>query len=447
MTGNPTSSSQSLATKKNLQIGMSERDKEWHRLENAATGFSLIASPRIPQVFRLAVTLKEPVNITILQKALNRIIVRFPFFRVNLKTGFFWHFWETNMSYPKIMRDTKYPNEFMPITQKGVFPFRVKVYKRRIAVEFHHCLTDGTGGITFLKALLGEYLNLKGVTVKDWKDIFRPDQSPTLEEYEDAYRRFDKKINTSRKLDVKAFRLPFKRIKVGRYHITKGIISVKQVLEKAKELKISLTEYIAAILIESLHELVFNFPEKLRRKYIRPIRVMVPVNLRNIYSSQTMRNFSLYVTPGIDPRLGYYSFEEIVKQVHHYMKKEVNPKYFMTYIHKNVSNENMMFLRLTPLAVKKFFGQKGYFRIGTTQYSTVLTNLGKVTVPEELEKYIEEFEFVPAQVPVNKVGTAMVSYKDKLIINFGRVIEEPVFERIFFKNLVKKGIKVKIQTN
>ncbi|MCE7743089.1 MAG: hypothetical protein GOP50_11630 [Candidatus Heimdallarchaeota archaeon] len=447
MIGNTTSSSHSSATENNLQIGMSERDEEWHRLENAATGFSLIASPRVPQVFRLAVTLKEPINTTILQRALNRIIVRFPFFRINLKTGFFWHFWETNMSFPKIMRDTKYPNEFMPITQKGVFPFRVKVYKRRIAVEFHHCLTDGTGGKTFLKALLGEYLSLKGVKVKDWKDILRPDQTPILEEYEDAYRRFDKKIKVSRKLDAKAFRLPFKRMKIGKYHITKGIMPVKQVLEKAKELKISLTEYIAAILIESLHELVFSFPENLRRKHIRPIRVMIPVNLRNIYPSKTMRNFSLYVTPGIDPRLGYYSFEEIVKQVHHYMKKEVNPKYFMTHIHKNVENENMLFLRLTPLMVKKFFGQKGYFRIGTTLYSTVLTNLGKITVPEELEEYIEEFEFVPAQVPVNKVGTAMVSYKDKLIINFGRIIEEPVFERIFFRNLVKKGIEVKIQTN
>ncbi|MHA1198509.1 MAG: hypothetical protein ACTSQF_04060 [Candidatus Heimdallarchaeaceae archaeon] len=447
MTGNPTSSRQSVAPETDLQIGMSERDEEWHRLENAATGFSLVASPRIPQVFRLSVTLKNPVNITILQKALNRIIVRFPFFRVNLKTGLFWHFWETNMEFPKIMRDTKYPNEFMPIKQKGVFPFRVKVYKRRIAVEFHHCLTDGTGGLTFLKALLGEYLNHRGVKVKDWKDILRPNQTPILEEYEDAYRRYSKKVTTGRKLGVKAFRLPFKRMKIGKHHITKGTMSVKQVLEKAKELKISLTEYIAAILIESLHELVFSFPEKLRRRHIRPIRVMIPVNLRNIYPSKTMRNFSLYVTPEIDPRLGYYSFEEIIKQVHHYMKKEVNPKYFMTHIYKNVSNENMMFLRLIPLAVKIFFAQKGYFRIGTTLYSTVLTNIGKVTIPEEMEEFIEEFEFVPAQVPVHKVGTAMVSYKDKLIINMGRVIEESVFERIFFRNLVKKGIEVKIETN
>ncbi|MHA1345452.1 MAG: hypothetical protein ACTSO3_03565, partial [Candidatus Heimdallarchaeaceae archaeon] len=109
--------------------------------------------------------------------------------------------------------------------------------------------------------------------------------------------------------------------------------------------------------------------------------------------------------------------------------------------------ERRMFLRLTPLAVKKFFGQRGYYYLGTPTYTGVLTNLGRVKLVEEVEEHIEDIEFVPAQVPVNKVGTAMVSYKDKLNINFGRIIKEPIVERFFFRNLAKKGIPVKIETN
>jgi len=447
LTSDDLSYSNSLIVNERILAGVSKFDTQWHRLENAATGFSLITSPRIPQVFRLSVTLKETINVTQLQKALDCIIIRFPFFRVNLKTGLFWHFWETNMSYPKVIADTKFPNQFIPITKKGAFPFQVKAFKKRIAVEFNHCITDGSGGLIFLKALMGEYLSLRGVEVSDWGDIRRPDQTPEVEEYEDSYRRYAKKVKLGRILQSRAFILPFKRIRKGRYYITKGTILTQQIIEKAKELKISITEFIVSALIESLQELVFSFPEKMRKRVIKPIRIMVPVNMRNIFPSKTMRNFALYVTPGIDPRLGKHEFEEIVKQIHHYMKKEVNAKYFVRLLDNNVSSENMIFLRLTPLVVKKFFGQRGYFFFGTTLYSSVLTNLGRVTIPKELEEYITEFEFVPGQSPVNKVGAAMISYKDKLIINFGRLIEDPIVERLFFRNLTKRGIQVKIQTN
>ena len=185
----------------------------------------------------------------------------------------------------------------------------------------------------------------------------------------------------------------------------------------------------------------------LLKKNLKPIRIMVPVNLRNLFPSKTMRNFSLYILPGIDLRLGRYNFDEIVRQVHHFMKKEVHPKAFTSIMYKNTTIERRMFLRLTPLAIKKFFGQRGYHYIGTTAYTGILTNLGRIKLPEEVEKHVEDVGFLPAQVPVNKVGAAMISYKDKLSINFGRIIKDPIVERFFFKNIAKKGIPVKIETN
>ncbi|MHA1202193.1 MAG: hypothetical protein ACTSQ4_06710 [Candidatus Heimdallarchaeaceae archaeon] len=447
MVNNDAPYSESFKVNDRFLLGVSDRDEEWHRLENAATGFSLVSSPKIPQVFRLSATMKETINITQLQKALNNIIVRFPYFRVNMKTGFFWHFWETNLDYPRIYADSKYPNNFLPITQKGEFPFRVKAYKKRIAVEYHHCLTDGTGGLTFLKALVAEYLRVKRFKIQNWGDTLRPVQVPQFEEYEDAYRRYSQKVKTGREFVSNAFNIPFKREKVGIYHITKGIMPIKKVLEEAKSYGISITEYIVSTYIESLQELLYSFPSNLLKKNLKPIRIMVPVNLRNLFPSKTMRNFSLYILPGIDPRLGQYNFDEIVRQVHHFMKKEVHPKAFISTMYKNTTIERRMFLRLTPLAVKKFFGQRGYHYIGTPAYTGILTNLGRVKLPEEVEEHVEDVEFVPAQVAVNKVGAAMVSYKDKLNINFGRIIKDPIVERFFFRNMVKKGIPVKIEAN
>ncbi|MHA1551068.1 MAG: hypothetical protein ACTSQC_03920 [Candidatus Heimdallarchaeaceae archaeon] len=447
MVNNDAPYSESFKVHDRFLVGVSDRDEEWHRLENAATGFSLISTPKIPQVFRLSATMKEIVNITQLQKALNNIIVRFPYFRVNMKNSFFWHFWETNLDYPKIYPDSKYPNNYLPITQKGEFPFRVKAYKKRIAIEYSHCLTDGTGGLTFMKALVAEYLSVRGIKSEDWGDILRPNQIPKLEEYEDAYRKYSQKVKTGREFLSNAFIIPFKREKVGIYHITKGIMPVKKVLEEAKNYGISITEYIVSNYIESLQELLYSFPANLLKKNLKPIRIMVPVNLRNLFSSKTMRNFSLYILPGIDPRLGRYNFDEIVRQVHHFMKKEVHTKAFISTMYKNTTIERRMFLRLTPLALKKFFGQRGYHYIGTTAYTGILTNLGRIKLPEEVEKHVEDVGFLPAQVPVNKVGAAMISYKDKLSINFGRIIKDPIVERFFFRNIAKKGISVKIETN
>ena len=38
--------------------------------------------------------------------------------------------------------------------------FRVICYKNRVAIEFFHALTDGAGGMVFLKSLMAEYTKL-----------------------------------------------------------------------------------------------------------------------------------------------------------------------------------------------------------------------------------------------------------------------------------------------
>ena len=50
--------------------------------------------------------------------------------------------------------------------------FRVLVYKNRVAVEFFHALTDGTGALVFVKTLLAEYLSEKyGLSVPAEKGV------------------------------------------------------------------------------------------------------------------------------------------------------------------------------------------------------------------------------------------------------------------------------------
>ncbi|MHA1743806.1 MAG: hypothetical protein ACTSV6_06105 [Candidatus Heimdallarchaeota archaeon] len=427
-----------------------QSDKEtldWFRLDNAATVFSLVTSARIPCMFRLAFTLNEAINIQQLQQALENIIKRFPYYNVNLRPGLFWFYWEQNLATPKVEVEQQYPCQKLPITKKGVFPFRVRAYKNRIAVEFHHSITDGTGGLTFLKALVVEYFRLKGYEPRDWLDVFKATEKVDPEEYEDAFKRNYQKAVPSAKSPSKAFHLPYKLEPKGIYHVIQGKMPVKKVLTKAKALNLTLTEYLIAIYLDSLQEIVFALPKKLRQKHLRPIRLQVPVNLRRIYPSKTMRNFSLYVTPEIDPRLGKHSFEEIVNQVYHYMRVEICDKFINQWVARNVRGELNPLLRMTPLILKRLFGKVIYNRLGEYLYSGVITNLGRIVLPEPVSDFVQEVDFIPAPSPVTKTGCAVASYKDTLFITFGRTIKESVVEKLFFTRLVKEGIEVKITSN
>jgi hypothetical protein len=420
---------------------------EWFRLDNAATVFSFITSARIPCMFRLIASLKKPINIAILQQALENIIGRFPYYKVNLRNGLFWSYWETNPGMPVVIGDSKYPCQKMPIRRKGIFPFRVRAYYNRISVEFHHSITDGTGSLIFLKSLVGEYLNLLGTIIEDWQDIFRPTQEPHIEEYEDAYKKNYRESMPWPPRISRAFHSPYKLEPKGVYHITSGIMPVKQVLNKSKELNVTLTEYLVAIHLEAQQDILFSLPIRKQKRLMKPIRLQVPVNLRKFFPSKTMRNFSLYVTPNIDPRLGRFSFEEILKQVHHYMRVEVSDRYISQQITRNVRGELHPLIRVTPLIIKRLFGKIIYNGQGEFLYSGAITNLGKVSLPEPINSEVEGIQFLPAPSPVTKIGCAVNSYGETLYINFGRTIKEAHVEKLFFRKLVKDGIKVRIETN
>jgi len=419
----------------------------WFPLDNAANLFPTVISARVTTIFRLSMELTEPVRVAVLQEALEHICPRFRYYLVQLKRGFFWYYFEENPGMPRVIEDSAYPCMEMPIKKARVYPFRVRAHKNRIAVEFSHMLTDGTGALTFLRALVGEYLSLLGVEVSDWGDIFRPGTEPDPEEWDDSFKRYYRKGIPVPKSIPFAFHVPFPLERKGVYHLITGIIPLKAVLEKTKARGVTITEFVAALYIDAVQSVLKELSRQEKRAKSRIIRLMVPVNLRNIFPSKTMRNFSLYVLPGIDTRLGDFSFDEILKAVHHYMRGEVNEKLINQQIARNVGSEYNTFIRMIPLFLKRLFGRSIYNRMGEFLYSGCLTNLGAVTMPKELVPYIQSVEFVPAPSPVTKTNCAVVSFVDFLYINFGRLCRDSSVERHFFQGLVRMGIPVRILTN
>ena len=129
-----------------------KQKKEWYRLDNAGKLYPSITSTRVSTVFRLSATLYNNIDSKVLQIALNNIIEYFPYFKVNLKRGLFWYYFEHTEKYPKVQKETYYPCMFMFYKNKNSFPFRVLYYNNRISVEFSHSII--CVGAIILKAYL-----------------------------------------------------------------------------------------------------------------------------------------------------------------------------------------------------------------------------------------------------------------------------------------------------
>lgn len=415
----------------------------WLRLDNAAKIFPAVKNQELTSVMRVSVELQQRIKISQFLEALKRIQNRFPYYNVKLKTGFFWYYLEFENISVGADLDSGVPcRQF----SKNEVMHRVLVRENRISVEFSHILTDGTGAYEFLKTLLFCYFKQLGLKLPSEVDYLMPDQNASAEEYEDAYNRYFTKITSPVTAVPDAFHLPFPLKKKPRFSIILGIIPIDIIAKKAKENEVSLTEYLTAVYLFALQIIYKELPERAHHKSEKKIRIEVPVNLRKMFPSKTMRNFSLYVMPEIDLRLGEYTFDEILKTVYHQMKLETEKKLINKMISRNVGSERSMVIKSIPLVIKSFILSKVY-KYNVRKYSGVITNLGKIDFSPELNKLIKRFVFIPP--PANrslKVNCGVVGFDNHLVLSFGNITVSRKLEKAFFSFLTSQGIPVKIET-
>ncbi|WP_430886358.1 hypothetical protein [Fusibacter sp. JL216-2] len=415
--------------------------KQWFKLDTAGKMYSSIKSSRATTLFRLSADLKKNVDPDILQLSLDHIIERFPYFNVNLRRGIFWYYFDKNESHPRIEKETYYPCMYMKIKKKGIHPFRVLYYNKKVSVEFSHIITDGAGAVTFLRALLFEYYRLLGFDCDD-DTIFKYGQEPHPEEVEDAFgKHYDENLPMYRK-KVDAFHFPFRRDKKGVYNVVTGILPVENLLVLSRSHGVSLTEFLSAVYFDAIQTLIEN--ENYKKK---PIVLNIPVNLRRMLGSKTMRNFFISVTPMIDPRLGHYTFDEILKYVHYFMKITVDEKYVRQQIRQSVMSEKTLFLRVVPLFIKDMLMPFIYKMYGEGNYTTGFSNVGAIRMPPALEDQIDRFELYPPPSIGNTLKVTTVSYKENLYISFGSLTRDRRVEQIYFSKLREMGVPVRIETN
>ena len=418
--------------------------KDWYKLDLSAIVYPTLQRRDFSSVYRLSLLLKEDIDPDILQKAVDMTMPRFPTYKAAMRRGLFWRYLEPNhRPGPFVQKDVKNPCQPMHFRENNRYLIRFYYYNNRISFEAHHSLGDGNGGMCVLLTVTATYLRLLGKEIENEGLVLDINAQPDPGELEDAYMRYaNAKVKPPRPGE-KTYRVRGTKEPFYTLNIIDGIMSTSEVIKVAKGYNATITEYLNAVLIYALAK----HQEEGFHVRLKPVKIAMPVNLRRFFPSITLRNFITMIYPGIDPRLGEYTFEEIVKHVHNYMQYYVNEKFLRGDITTNAATTRNTFIRIVPLFVKDYVVRQFYSKVQDRNSSAGLTNMGALPVPESMKPYIERVDICLGQPFSSRTNCAIISYGDILTINFASSIIEADVERHFFRKLVKDGIHVKIESN
>ena len=421
------------------------RSLRWMRLDNAAKIYPAAKRRNWNNFFRISATLTEPIDTAVLASALDVTARRFPSIAVRLRRGVFWYYLEEIPKTPSIQPEKSCPLAHAPFHEVRQCAFRVLVYKNRVAVEFFHALTDGTGALVFVKTLLAEYLSEKYVlSVPAEKGVLGRLEEPAPEELEDSFARYAGDVTASR-AESTAYHLTGTPERDGYKNLVTMMIPAEKLRACAKKHGVSVTELLCAAMMQAIGELQAEKVPNVRHR--KPVKVLIPVNLRNLFPSRSLRNFASYITPEIDPRMGDCSFSELCSLVHHKMGLENNRRTMRAKFAANVASERSPILRVMPLFIKNIAMKAVFDAVGECKSCLCLSNLGRVELPEVMVPYVQRMDFIIGVQARAPHDCGVVTWGDTVYINCIRSIQEPELEYRFYRVLHRLGLPVKVESN
>ena len=406
----------------------------WRSLDNAAKLFSAASSPKDTRVFRFYCELKEEVKEEILQEALNQTIQKYPVFLSVMRKGLFWHYLEKSELRPVVREEYKEPCSSLYVRDKKTLLFEVTYYKRRINFEVFHALTDGTGATEFLRELVKNYLYL--IHEEDLEPVELSNQYLTVKDQEDDSfsRYYDPDFPRKKKKKIRAVQIKKGGKGYEELQINEASMSVKELLGIAREKKVSMSVLLTAAFICAIHEEMSRMQEK------KPVILMVPVNLRKIFPSDSMLNFFGYIEPGYQFGEGKDSFEDVLETVKLYFQENLSKEHMAGRMNELIAIEKHKILKWAPLELKNRCIRAGA-KMAEQEVTAVLSNMSVVKMPEDYAQYIEKFGVYTS---TNRTELCICSFQDTLSLGFTSRYDSTNIQRNFYRILKELGASVKV---
>ncbi|MCB6610437.1 DUF6320 domain-containing protein [[Clostridium] symbiosum] len=439
----------------------------WRKLDNTAKLFAAVAGEDLSNVFRLSVSLKNEIKPELLEQALKLTLPEFENFRVKLRKGFFWNYFETNNREPLVEKEETYPCKYIDPHASHRFPFRVSYYGRRINFEVFHGLTDGLGALNFLKKMTEHYLDLyikvqkkensqeaenaglaeaAGKTELTQEITGKTEQTQEItgkieRMQEDGYlrhysKRPHKRYETEQALSIEGEYLP-----LDCQSVLHGSIPLDALKAVCRKEGVSITKYLTAALIWSLIQ-VYTDGKTLKR----PAALNLPINLRSFFDSETMANFFSVTNIAWPAGKAPERFEDVLAEVGRQMDEKIVKERLEETISYNVSNEKKWYVRIVPLFVKNI-AMNAVFLKSSKAYTMTLSNLGPVSLKPEYEDMVENFHVLIGVSRQQKMKCGVIAFRDKLYLSFNSAVSDLKMQEYFFRFLEERGAAAELESN
>ena len=401
-----------------------------YAIDNSSILYLALIRKHHTNIFRFTITLTEEIQPELLQKAVNRVHHRFPTIFSGFRPGFF-HYSQIPVERPPQVAPD--PGLLINMTRKEIAhcAYRIYYHGKDIIVEGFHALTDGYGMVASFSTLTAEYLRLRyGIQIPEGYPIFNLDVEAKTEETEDSYLKYAnaKPIHMPSRY---SYQLPGSNPKCGPVYRETFVYPVQQLLSCARRNGVSITALLSAVMASSIMELQHRHNDG----KLRPVRIMVPIDLRKIFPSQTLRNFILYALPTMEVSEHGCDLQKLAIGFRCQIKAHLEKDNLGGIIAYNVKTQNMPLFRILPARVKCGLMRMAYRFFGESNSSLTMTNLGNIAIPNTMTPYVDSIILTMMPRVRSPYNCGMYSYNGNFFINLCRFPKESELEEIFSRRL------------
>ena len=402
-------------------------------IDNASLLFLALMRKKYTNIFRFSMTLKEPIRPDVLQTAVDRIYRRFPTIICGFRPGFF-HYIQFPAKQPPQVQPDPGCLITMPISQIHTCAFRVFYQDKTISIEAFHATTDGYGATVCISTLVAEYLRLLyGMEI--------PPAMP-LRSLEEDFQDFEVADDFITHQGGKPLLVPSRYAYQipGDAQLSQPITTTchsyltKDILDAAHRYGVSANTLISTVMATSVMEMQVRHQGENAGK---PVRIMVPCDLRRLYASRTLRNFVLYTLPTMEPSERHMPIEKLMQKFQHEIRSQMDKSRLSSIMAYNVGTQRAWYFRMMPWVLKRTALRIGYRFFGESNSSITVTNLGNVKFPEQMQAHVEDFQVMLTPRVSSPFGCTVMSYGDKISMNVCSFCRESELNDIFREHMAR----------
>ena len=381
-------------------------------------------------VYRFSAELPDPICPNNLQLAANRISPRFPTIVSGFRPEFFSHTVVPAPQPPQVRLD---PGLLHTMTRQEIetCAYRVYYWENTVSIEAFHANADGYGAIMTLRALIAEYLYIRyGSDTPERQELLELPEPDWDTELRDSYLDY-----ADRKPKGIPGRYSYQLPGAGRdsrIKLTVRAYPTEKLLVAAKNCGVSMTVLLTSLMAEAVMEVQKKHCVPGKEK---PVRIMVPVDLRRLFPSRTLRNFILYALPTLEPEEAALSRLERLRLFRDQLQYQITKEWLAPTIARNVRVQNSMLFRAIPRSIKCAAMRTAYRFFGESNSSITLTNLGLVAMSREMASYVRNVHVFLTPRRHSPYNCSVISCGAQTNICITRFGAEPELDTLFFGKL------------